>query len=214
MDSTLRLKRTVGLNINKMAMIGKATPSWTLQKMQVDISLTKEIDKKTTSKQEMNQKTQGLLRKYTEDHRIYTDASKEKDKVGIGIYDEELNKDIAFRVTDRISITSGELIAIRKVLEMLKGLPNEYKKRICICTDSLGACMAVIGRKEKMARADIVTEIKKKYTDLKENGLDIVLIWIPSHVDIHGNEMADKSANEGLFFYIILRLIVSWGIES
>ena len=169
-----------------------------MDKLEVDTSLTESINKKTTATQIMKNITEQYMEEqYTDFHKIYTDASKEHDKIGIGIYDEEINEDISFRLNDRLSITSGELIAINKVTEMLLKLPDNYNKPICICTDSLGSCQAIRGQKERLSRPDIVMDIQKNYSILVSKGIKLKLLWIPSHIGVHGNDKADKSANEG-----------------
>jgi len=41
---------------------------------------------------------------------------------------------------------------------------------------------------------DIVQNIIKDYTHLANSGKIIILCWVPSHVNIHGNERADTAA--------------------
>ena len=45
---------------------------------------------------------------------------------------------------------------------------------------------------------DIVQNITKVYTQLANSGKTIILCWIPSHVNIHGNERADTAAKSAL----------------
>jgi len=45
---------------------------------------------------------------------------------------------------------------------------------------------------------DVVQEILKDYTTLTNSGKSIVLCWIPSHVNIPGNERADTAAKSAL----------------
>ena len=45
---------------------------------------------------------------------------------------------------------------------------------------------------------DLVQEILKDYTTLTNSGNIIVLCWIPSHVNIPGNERADAAAKSAL----------------
>jgi len=45
---------------------------------------------------------------------------------------------------------------------------------------------------------DIVQNIVKDYTNLANSGKTIILCWIPSHVNIHGNETADTAAKSAL----------------
>jgi len=45
---------------------------------------------------------------------------------------------------------------------------------------------------------DLVQKISKDYTTLTNSGKSIVLCWIPSHVNIPGNERADAATNSAL----------------
>jgi len=45
---------------------------------------------------------------------------------------------------------------------------------------------------------DIVQNIIKDYTHLANSGKVIILCWIPSHVNIYGNERADTAAKSAL----------------
>ena len=45
---------------------------------------------------------------------------------------------------------------------------------------------------------DIVQNIIKDYTHLANSGKIIILFWIPSHVNIHGNDRADTAAKSAL----------------
>ena len=45
---------------------------------------------------------------------------------------------------------------------------------------------------------DIVHNIIKDYTNLANTGKTIILCWIPSHVNIRGNERADTAAKSAL----------------
>jgi len=45
---------------------------------------------------------------------------------------------------------------------------------------------------------DLVQKILKDYTTLTNTGKSIVLCWIPSHVNIPGNERADAAARSAL----------------
>ena len=49
---------------------------------------------------------------------------------------------------------------------------------------------------------DIVQNIIKDYTHLANSGKTIILCWIPSHVNIRGNETADTAAKSALLLPI------------
>ena len=48
------------------------------------------------------------------------------------------------------------------------------------------------------SKTSLVIRIKKELRKLNDDGREIILEWIPSHVGINGNEMADRKAKESL----------------
>ena len=58
---------------------------------------------------------------------------------------------------------------------------------ICILSDSMSSLEALNGVKFEL---DLVQKIIKDYTHLTNNGKTIIFCWIPSHVNIPGNEKA------------------------
>ena len=62
-------------------------PLWILDEMQIDTTLSNIIDKKTSNTVFMkNISEQYINKNFSNYEHIYTDASKEDEKVGIGIY--------------------------------------------------------------------------------------------------------------------------------
>lgn len=83
-------------------------------------------------------------------------------------------------------------------MEIILNSTITEKTQICVCTDSLGACKALLtGDMTHVARPDIITDILLLHEDINKLGIKLQIIWIPSHVNIDGNEIADKCANEG-----------------
>ena len=175
------------------------TPFWSLKNIPVDVSLSYIIDKKTTTIGAMKKITsQHMTKEYNNYNKVYTDASKLDTRVGIGIFEEKSDMKQAYRVNDHLSITSGELAAIKKVFENTLHNPNLDKTPICICTDSLGACQAILsGDVKEVARPGILTDIHLLHENMINIGLTTQIVWIPSHIDITGNEIADRWANKG-----------------
>jgi len=115
---------------------------------------------------------QYIDKKYKHYSIIYTDASKEKDKVGSGIYVANGNKTEGYKISDSVSITTGELVAIRQVLENALSSPNPHVGPQLICTDSLGACLALeTVNINNTARPDIITDILKLHNSLTQKNI-------------------------------------------
>jgi hypothetical protein len=48
-----------------------------------------------------------------------------------------------------------------------------------------------------MNDSEIIIKIRKDIDTISRSGITLLFQWIPSHINIHGNDMADKLANEG-----------------
>ena len=81
------------------------------------------------------------------------------------------------------------------VLFHLHWLPFAVVKRIIFFSDSVSSLEAISGFKLEI---DIVQNIIKDYSHLANNGKTINLCWIPSHVNIRGNERADTAVKSAL----------------
>ena len=197
-NSTITNVNMCKLEKSMISSVPKPIPLWNLEEIDIDISLTKYIDKKTSNIEYMKETSETLLvKKYSAHHKVYTDASKEGESVGIGIFFERDKKRHCFKTNDHLAITTAELVAIQKVMEMVLSPTFEDQTHICICTDSLGACLALKGDPNQTARPDIAHNIIILHHQILSKGIVISLLWIPSHVDIIGNEIADACANEG-----------------
>ena len=198
-DSTLKYNNICKIKKSSVATRPQPIPRWALKDIKIDINLKNHIDKKNTPRRLMKQVTENYIENtYWDGRKVYTDASKQNEKLGIGIFEEDTNKKQNFRLNDNLSITTGELVAVRKVLENEISKNTEHESPLVICTDSLGACKALVsGKYTNKARPDIIVDILNLNNNLKMKGLEIKIVWIPSHVDILGNEIADQQANEG-----------------
>jgi ribonuclease HI len=66
-----------------------------------------------------------------------------------------------------------------------------------IFVDSLSALQAIKGSIYKVKNY-IIYDIYSIFTSLSNIGIIVILEWIPSHVGILGNELADKEAKNSL----------------
>ena len=77
-------------------------------------------------------------------------------------------------------------------LEMIKA---SKKKKIIILSDSLSALEAISSRNLNHSK---LLDFFTTYTKVKNRNGDIVLAWVPGHVGIWGNELADSAAKEAI----------------
>ena len=89
------------------------------------------------------------------------------------------------RLPNKASIFRAELHAISLALSLIR---RSKEKNFIIFSDSMSSLEALSGLKLEI---DIVQNIIKDYTNIANIGKTIILCWIPSHVNIHGNERAD-----------------------
>ena len=163
----------------------------------IDTSLTKLFSKKHTPKPEMLSITQDYLKdNYPDIAQIYTDGSKNKDRVGSAYTCEIDNKHEHFRITDNTSILTAELTALDKALQ--HAILDHQNEKVVIITDSLSSldsCKDPDG--SKTARPDIIETIYNRHDWLVKRNTKLTLLWAPSHINLKGNEIADSLANQG-----------------
>ena len=123
------------------------------------------------------------------DRFIYTDGSKMDNKIGYGIYSSQF--EAYGRIPDVCSVYTAELYAILTALQL--ALDAETMNGIALFTDSYSSVQSLLNYQNTNP---IVQEILKI---INENQHILVNIyWIPSHMNIFGNEKADQLAKKGL----------------
>ncbi len=97
-----------------------------------------------------------------------------------------------WRVSNGASSLRTELMAIKGALEYIE---NVMPRNALIATDSKAALQTLKKNKAKH-NVHLVTLVHKTAQALQEAGTQLCLIWIPSHIGIHGNDKADTAAKE------------------
>lgn len=122
--------------------------------------------------------------------RVFTDASKDQASCGIGIYVEHTKSKHFYKLQTETSIATAELIAISEALNIIEEQEIHFA---VIYTDSRTACQILQEALNSLSAPQIVVEIIKRAIHWKTT-----LQWIPSHVQISGNETADTLAKHSL----------------
>ncbi|GFV30661.1 RNase H domain-containing protein [Trichonephila clavipes] len=126
--------------------------------------------------------------------KIYTDGSRLSDRAGNGIYIEKRGERSTFYHgnPDFSSVFKSELIAIEHGLEAV--LNEQDFGNLWIISDSRSSLQHLynwitVGDKAGISILQKLRQISKSH--------DVHLQWIPSHVNIFGNEQADLLPKEG-----------------
>lgn len=126
-----------------------------------------------------------LTYKYEGYEHIYTDGSHQEGKNGCAMIHKD--KELLFRAPDSFSILSCEAFAIDQALDYIQ---QQNLKNILILTDSKSTLEAL---KNPITTNSQIIKIQQK---LQSNSTksNVILVWIPSHLGIEGNERADQAA--------------------
>ena len=124
---------------------------------------------------------------------IYTDGSIQNNgAAGCAFALPEFDIVKHFRLNSGISIYSAEIFAIEKAMSF--AMKRVKHDKVCIFTDSKSVLQALQNR--NCNRFDSISNILNSMRDLMHKGKTVLLQWIPSHVGLKGNDMADKAAKE------------------
>jgi ribonuclease HI len=131
-----------------------------------------------------------LRDRYSDYHSVYTDGSKEGERVAAAAVGSR--RTLSSRLPDKASVSSAELKAILMALDYVSRSTGD--KHI-IFSDSLSSLQSLCNSK---CKNPLVQKIVSKYSSLSSQGKDIIFCWLPSHVGISGNEKADSAAKAAL----------------
>lgn len=162
-----------------------------------------ELEKKKSEykPQELRRMSLEQIEAIDTDLTVYTDGSTSgnQEKGGAGIYIHDRNGETITTMCEPAgtycSSYSGECMALLHTLKWIARSEIEWKegKSILICTDSRSLTDAL--KQGNWKDTDHwLRESKRTLIGIKSQ---ITLMWIPSHVDIPGNEKADELASIG-----------------
>lgn len=122
---------------------------------------------------------------------IYTDGSLMGGLAGAGIYCENPYVSRSVSLGSNASVFQSEVYAILCALDECKNLGKE---NVLICSDSKAAIQALACTQ---VSSRLVSECRQLKLTLQSSGKNIRLAWVPGHVGVSGNEMADELARIG-----------------
>ena len=129
-----------------------------------------------------------------DDLLIYTDASKSVDGTGVGYVVFERGMEVkrwGCKALTHCSMVACKLFAILATLRRWAGRWRHYVR---IFTDSRAALMLI----EKAGPDSESAGIWDAFCPMFNGFLSVSLCWVPGHVGIHGNEVADGMAKQSV----------------
>lgn len=152
---------------------------------QVNTYLSK-FNKRETPKKLMIKYFYEIIHNNHYDFVLYSDAS--KSDTGVGCSVTTANNLISTSLIPPLcSVHTEELYSILQAFKHI----NRSNKKVAICTDSLASILSI---KELFTEHPIEQDIHHSYHHLYSLNTTVTIIWIPSHIGIPGNELADQHA--------------------
>ncbi|GBL90371.1 hypothetical protein AVEN_29387-1, partial [Araneus ventricosus] len=123
---------------------------------------------------------------------VFTDGSKSLNHVGCAFFTN--GHIVSYKLHSLTSVFSSEITAVYFALKYID--VHDIRKSI-LYTDSMSLLESL---RSSSTRNPLIKEVKDFYRHLLSKGARILFSWVPSHVGITGNELADKSAKSATEF--------------
>ena len=160
-------------------------PPWKSVSPQVDLSLSA-VPKGKLLPAEARVRALEHLASYDGFIPVFTDGSKTPEGAGCSFVAGDDTR--SFSLPSFASVFSSELVAIEKALCFIEVSDGPF---YLILSDSLSSLLAL----RSFNPADpIVQDILARLQSVEQSGKSVQFCWIPSHVGVHGNELADAAA--------------------
>ncbi len=170
-----------------------AIPPWLFPMPVVDTQLYEGKHNKERSILTHIEVQQYIEQTYYSTVKIYTDGSKDPESgFAAAVYIPQFKVNISKSISDQISVFTTEIIAIFLALQWIEVQPI----RSVICTDSLSVLNSLL-RGNATARQDMIFEVMQSLFRISQSGL-VNFMWVPSHMGVDGNEVADHLAKLAL----------------
>lgn len=128
--------------------------------------------------------------------KIYTDGSKSKElhRTAAAVVIPEHQITFTTRLPDDCSIYTAEFWAINRAL---KWIVTQNQKQYVIITDSLSVLESIETGNSK-SRQNLLEDTMLTIREADKSNQTIHFLWVPSHINLPGNEKADQAAKSSL----------------
>ena len=168
-----------------------STPPWLLHPPRFDYTLYNIGTKSNTSPELYLSFYREMLSTYEGYLKLYTDGSKKDRAVAAAAVTEHTIR--VKRLPNNASIFSAEARAILLALDIIKQSTN---RQFLILSDSLSCLQAIENR--NLQNPLIVNILESLHQQLTQDSKLVTFVWVPSHIGIPGNDLADATAKSAL----------------
>ena len=129
---------------------------------------------------------------------MYTDGSKlNNGSVGSACICPSLDILIQRTIEKNDGVYSPECSALSDTVKVFK---DKRSTKFMIFSDSLSALLSLKSIQFNIKTNIFLLEIKRNYQQIVKNDPSLIkIVWIPSHIEVSGNEKTDKLANKKTF---------------
>lgn len=141
---------------------------------------------------EVNDAFREAVTRINADTWVFTDGSKTPDGTGSAIYVNAETID-SRKLREPASIFDAELQAVHMALALIETKPAGT---FAIASDSMSVLMALEKSSVSTSSSQLLCQCRANLHSLHKRSYQVVLLWIPAHCGIRGNEEADHLAKE------------------
>ncbi|KAL2099494.1 hypothetical protein ACEWY4_003888 [Coilia grayii] len=106
----------------------------------------------------------------------------------------QLNVKCGHRISDYMSVFTAESLGILKALQWVA---EAQARNVVICSDS-SSVLHCLKANSSNAHPDLISDILLLLYNLHKSGCEVSFLWVPAHIGLKGNELADECAKERL----------------
>ena len=166
-------------------MLDIRSPTWSASTPEVNLELVG-YPKKSTDASVLKEKYKQMEHEFTAKCiTVYSDVS--KGVVGVGAAAVTETMSVTASILKETSIFSAESYAIHLALNIIK---QREERRCTICSDSLSVLRGLMNRSDHPMLRKILHEVDHLHSQVRR----VKFCWVPSHINIPGNEKADAAA--------------------
>jgi ribonuclease HI len=169
-------------------------PPWELLGPRIEHTYAERTTKQTDPLLTATLAREKIASSFPQHLKIYTDGSvQDSGETGCAFVIPDLGVTKRFKLNAGLSIFSAEMYAILRACEFVNDLPNP-PLGVVILSDSKSSLQA-LERGGTANRQDAQREVLLLCHQIISKGTDLAMMWLPSHVGIRGNDLADREAN-------------------